>query len=248
MKDLLQNHLTHLEDFKALLNGYRPSDDSLALLHDIPFVLLVGPTAAGRNTLINLLVDTGRYHYTVSDTTRQPRENNGVLEQNGVEYWFKSEADFLQGLEQGAYLEAAVIHNQQVSGISIAELKRAHQSGKIAIDEIEVVGAEVIHGYKPNALFVFLLPPTFDVWMQRLRGRGAMDEGEVRRRLVSAREEITAAIEMDFYQFVINNEIHEAAVAVDELANGRPVDEEKQQRGRDHAEQLLVDVRLYLEN
>lgn len=246
MKAVSQNKLNHLEAFRAVLDGYRPSDESLALLRDIPFVLLVGPTAAGRNTLINLLVGTGRYHYTVSDTTRQPRANNGVMEQNGVEYWFKSEDEFLQGLQQGAYLEAAVIHNQQVSGISIAELERARESGKIAIDEIEVVGAEVVHGYKADALFVFLLPPTFEVWMQRLRGRGAMEEDEVRRRLASARDEISAALEADYYQFVINNEIHEAAVAVDELANGRPVDDEKQQRGRDHAEQLLVDVQLYL--
>lgn len=246
MKAVSQNKLNHLEAFRAVLDGYRPSDESLALLRDIPFVLLVGPTAAGRNTLINLLVGTGRYHYTISDTTRQPRANNGVMEQNGVEYWFKSEDEFLQGLQQGAYLEAAVIHNQQVSGISIAELERARESGKIAIDEIEVVGAEVVHGYKADALFVFLLPPTFEVWMQRLRGRGAMEEDEVRRRLASARDEISAALEADYYQFVINNEIHEAAVAVDELANGRPVDDEKQQRGRDHAEQLLVDVQLYL--
>lgn len=240
------NKLDKLDEFKTLLENYRPSGDSLTLLQDIPFVLLVGPTAAGRNTLINLLVDTGRYHYNVSDTTRKPRTNNGILEQNGVEYWFKDEETFLQGLRDGAYLEAAVIHNQQVSGMSIAELKRAHDSGKIAINEIEVDGAAHVHTYKPNALFIFLLPPTFEIWMQRLRGRGEMDEEEVRRRMASAVEEINIALDEDYYQFVINNEIHEAAVAVDELANGRTPDDEKQQLGRDHAEQLIIDIRLYL--
>jgi guanylate kinase len=240
------NKLRKLDEFKAVLNGYRPSKNSLELLQNIPFVLLVGPTAAGRNTLINLLSDTGRYHFIVSDTTRQPRTNNGAMEQNGVEYWFKTEEEFLKGLSEGLYLEAAIIHNQQVSGISIAELERAHQSGRIAIDEIEVDGAAHIYEYKPDGLFVFLLPPTFDIWMERLRGRGQMDEAELRRRLTSARDEITAALENDFYQFVINNEIHEAAVAVDELANHRQPDDFKQRLGRDHAEQLVVDVHLFL--
>jgi guanylate kinase len=82
--------------------------------------------------------------------------------------------------------------------------------------------------------------------MERLRARGNMPEDEVRRRLQSAQEEITVALQSDFYQFVINNEIHEAAQAVDELANGREPNPDKQRLGRNHAEQLVVDVRLYL--
>jgi guanylate kinase len=209
-------------------------------------VLLIGPTAAGRNTLINILTSTGRYHYLVSDTTRKPRHNNGVAEQNGVEYWFKTEEEFLEGLKNGEYLEAAIIHNQQVSGMSIRELDRAKSAGIIAIDEIEPDGASHIQMYDESPLFIFLLPPSFDVWMERLRGRGDMPEDELRRRLESAREEITEALQADFYQFVINNEIHEAAVAVDELANGREPDNEKQAQGRAYAEQLAIDVQLYL--
>jgi guanylate kinase len=238
--------LTHLREFEKILDGYTPSSESLKTLQTLPLVLMVGPTAAGRNTLINLLTQTGRYHYIVSDTTRPPRLNNGILEQDGREYWFKTETEFLSGLQAGRYLEAAVIHRQQVSGISIAELERAAEADKIAIDEIEVVGAASIHAYKPNALFIFLLPPTFDIWMQRIRGRGDIDEDELRRRLESAQEEIAFGLSRDYYQFVVNYEIHEAAVAVDELANGRALDPQKQQIGRSHAEQLLIDVQLYL--
>lgn len=240
------NKLDRLDEFEAILENYIPDPESLELLKGAPFVLLVGPTAAGRNTLINLLVETGRYHYTVSNTTRHPRANNGVMEQDGVEYWFITANEFLEGLKNGTYLEAAVIHGQQVSGMSIKELKRAKDSGKIAINEVEVDGAAHIQAYKPDALFIFLLPPSFEVWMERLRGRGEMPEDEVRRRLESAITEITTALESDFYQFVINNEVHEAAMAVDELANGRAFDPQKQQHGRDHAEQLLVDIQLYL--
>lgn len=242
------NRLVHIAEFQKILNGYAPSASSIDILHDTHFVLLVGPTAAGRNTLINILAETGRYHFVVSNTTRLPRVNNGVPEQNGVEYWFTKEEEFLDRLEKGEFLEAAIIHGQQVSGISIAELDTARKSGLIAIDEIEVEGAENIYKQKPEALFIFLLPPSFDVWMQRLRGRGEMPEEEVRRRLQSAREEIAVALAADYYHFVINSEIHEAATAVDELANGRIPDSAKQQAGRDHAEQLSIDIRLYLES
>lgn len=240
------NELVHIAEFQKILKTYQPSESSLSILHKTRLVLLVGPTAAGRNTLINLLLDTGRYHYIVSNTTRQPRENNGIMEQDGREYWFKSENEFLDGLRRGAYLEAAVIHGQQVSGIGIAELEKAQAGGRIAVNEIEVDGAKHIRQYKDDTLFIFLLPPSFDVWMDRLRSRGEMDEEEVARRLTSAREEIAIALKEDFYQFVINNEIHEAAVAVDELAGGRMPDAEKQQAGRNHAEQLAIDIRLYL--
>lgn len=242
------NTLTKINEFKSLLKNYKPDPSAIQKLVNTKLVILVGPTASGRNTLINLLVGTGRYQYVVSDTTRQPRKNNGVLEQHGVEYWFKTEERFLNGLKEGKYLEAAIVHSQQVSGISVDELDRAMKSGKLAIDELEVDGARTLYKYKKDALYVFLLPPSFDVWMERLHGRGDVNEIELRRRLKSAEAEISEALESDFYHFVINNEIHEATVAVDELANGREADEHKQVLGRNHAERLIIDVRLYLEN
>lgn len=244
MKSL--NKLVRIAEFEQVLKSYQPNEDSLQTLRQTPLVFLVGPTASGRNTLIKLLIDTNRYHYIVSHTTRHPRKNNGVMEQNGREYWFVSEDEFLDGLKNGLYLEAAIVHGQQVSGISVAELDKARASGKIAVDEIEVAGAHKLKQYRPGMLFVFLLPPTFEIWMQRLRDRGQMDEDELMRRLASAREEITIALQEDFYQFVINKEIHEAAVAVDELANGRLPDTDKQRMGRDHAERLVIDINLYM--
>jgi guanylate kinase len=248
MKTTAQNKhlLTHLPAFEKILEHYKPSDKSIDILQKTPIVLLVGPTAAGRNTLINILTGTGRYHYIASDTTRAPRANNGIMEQNGREYWFKTEEEVLQGLTDGEYIEAALIHRQQVSGANIHGLKLANSTGKIAITELTPEGGTAYHDMKPTGLFIFLLPPSFNIWMQRLRARGEMPEAEVRRRLESAQEEIAEALRSDFYQFVINNEVHEAAMAVDELANGRVVDQEKQVMGRNHAEQLAIDVQLYL--
>ena len=243
-----ENGLKHLAEFQKILKSYKPSTTNLEVLNQIPLLLLVGPTAAGRNTLINLLLETGRYHFVVSDTTRRPRENNGVMEKNGREYWFRTEEDFLHGLKDGAYLEAAVIHGQQVSGVSMAELTAAASVDKIPLHELEVVGAASIHRYKPDSLIIFMLPPDFETWMKRLRGRGSMPEAEFKRRLVSAQAEIATALQADFYQFVVNHEIHETAVRVDELARGTRLEGSEQIRGRDHAEQLALEVQAYLNN
>ncbi len=241
------NKLENLEEFEQVIKQYHPSDQSVDIFRAVKQVILVGPTASGRNTMINILVDTGRYCMIVSDTTRQKRVNNGALEVNGKEYWFKSEAEFLQGIKQGEYLEAAIIHQQQVSGAHINEYIKANKSGLITIKEIEPNGAEFYHELNPNLLSIFLLPPSFDIWMQRLRGRGQIEEEEIVRRLTSAVEEITTALNKDYYNFVINNEIHEASQVVDELVNGRTPDNSKQQKGRNHALQLIEDVQLFLQ-
>lgn len=240
--------LQHLSEFEQVLADYKPSAKTIALLQNMPLVLLVGPTAAGRNTLIGLLVQTNRYHSIVSKTTRQPRKNNGIMERSGVEYWFESEETVLEELRRGEFVEAAIIHKQQVSGTHIDQVEEASKAGQIAVNEVQIDGATHIHEYKPDTLCVFLLPPAFDKWMERIRARGDMDEAELCRRLESALREISTALKAGYYQFVINYEIHEATQAVDELANGREINPEKQQLGRDHAEQLLIDIQLYLES
>lgn len=242
------NSLKLKDNFRAILKDYSPSRATVDILAGTKPVFLVGPTAAGRNTLINLLLKMGDYHYIVSDTTRKPRVNDGILEVNGVEYWFKNEADFLAGLKDGEYLEAAIIHDQQVSGMNVSEIQRAELTGKRAVTEIDVAGAITMQKYINNGLFIFLLPPTFDIWIQRLERRGKLEPSEFRRRLESAEQEIETAIGSGFYQFVVNNDINEATIAVNELATGRQPDIEKQSYGIDSAKQLIASIKIFLQN
>ena len=129
------NELRQLTEFQDLLANYQLSKGALQTLSQTQLVLLVAPTSSGRNHLIRELMKTDDYYYIVSDTTRRPRTNDGIMEQSGVEYWFRDEADVLSDIRDGKYLEAAVIHQQQVSGISIRELQKATDLGKIAITD-----------------------------------------------------------------------------------------------------------------
>lgn len=239
--------LKNLEKFQKILADYQPSKATLDVFSRIPCVFMVGPTAAGRNTLINILVSGGNYQYLLSHTTRPPRINNGVKERNGVEYWFDSEDTFIKDLEEGLYLEAAIIHKQQVSGVSIRELEEAKTSGKIAINEVEVSGALAINGFRNDVLIIFLLPPSFDIWIERIKDRGDMSEIELRNRLESAEKEFEIALSNDFFMFVINDEIHHAAKRVDEIATGiSPITAEEQDKGKKHAKKLMIDVQQFL--
>jgi guanylate kinase len=240
------NELQYLQEFHKYLDGYKLSPSSAAKIANLKLVLLVAPSSSGRNTIIKELEHTGEFHFIVSDTTRKPRVNNGVPEQNGREYWFRDEKDVLDDIKNGEFLEAAIIHNQQVSGISIRELNKAREDNKIAITDVEVVGAANIFLAKPDTHLIFILPPDFDTWIERLRGRGELPEDEVRRRLESALEEFESAVQEDYYTFVINDNLDEAVVRVYEIAQYGTVDAEEQQRGRAIVESLLTDTRSYL--
>ncbi|MDQ5885477.1 MAG: guanylate kinase, partial [Patescibacteria group bacterium] len=211
MIDASTSPLVKLNDFKLVLNNYKPNGDLLSLLKENPFVLLSAPSAAGRNTVIRYLLQTGRYYFVISDTTRKPRKNNGILETNGTEYWFKSEDQFLDGLKCGNYVEAALIHNQQVSGINVNELKHAANNHTIPITDVDIQGCDTIMNLSKHVIPVFILPPKFDEWMRRLDGRGVMGKDEKVRRLTSAIEEIEFALKRDYFKYIINDSIDQTS-------------------------------------
>lgn len=202
----MENRLEQLAAFQEILADYHISDSSEKILNATTLAAMVAPSSAGRNTIINELIKSNEYHYIVSDTTRLKRVNNGVAEQDGVEYWFRTEEEVLADLRNGKYLEAAIIHNQQVSGISIRELERARDEGRAALCDIEIVGMKNIIAAKPDTFALFILPPSFEVWMERMDGRGKMSQEEKRRRLGSAVHELTSGLDNDYYTFVINDD------------------------------------------
>lgn len=240
------NQLTQIQNFQTALSSYRPSKIAIQVLSQTELVLLVAPAASGRNTIIRELLKTGDYYFIVSDTTRKPRMNDGILEQSGVEYWFRDEADMLSDLEAGKFLEAAIIHNQQVSGISIRELETAKVKNKIAMTDAEVAGADNAMRYKPDTVAIFVLPPNFEEWQRRLHSRGSMHDEEFKRRMESALLELDTALSRDYFRFVINDVIDDAAAEVNQIVKLDILDETKQATARKLAEQLYIDTTTLL--
>lgn len=242
----MDNKLTRLKEFEEVLRNYQISDDSKQILADTNLVLMVSPSAVGRNTIIQQLLKSGEYYFVVSDTTRQPRFNNGTMEQSGREYWFREEQEILADLKAGQFLEAAIIHGQQVSGISIRELRRAKDEAKIAITDIEIVGVQNIVRAKPDVKAIFVLPPSFGEWLKRMDGRGLMPPEEKKRRMESALEEFSSALERPYYRFVINDTLEHATEQIHAISRGK-LDQHVETEGRILTEKLYAETKTWLQ-
>lgn len=239
--------LQHSEQFKDILTDYKISSDTQAILKDLKLVLMLAPTSTGRNTIIRELVKTGEYKYIVSDTTRPPRINDGVLEQNGVEYWFRDEVEMLADLKSGKFLEAEVLHEQQVSGISMRELQKAHEDKKIAITDVDIKGVENVTRLKPDTVIIMVLPPDFEEWQRRLEHRGQMSKEELRRRMQTAYKIFLAGQKYDYFYFVINKNLQDAAIEINELAHGIAEHPERQKEGKALIEKLCAQTKEFLD-
>lgn len=203
-----ENKLQHKEEFQKLLENYRPSDESIKLLQSMKIIVLCGPTSAGRNTIIEKLVATGKYGFFRSDTTRKQRYKDGVLvEPNGSTYWFISEEQMLSQLKNGQMIEAAIIHDQQVSGVNIDTLMQLKEQDRIGITELQHDGPRTYKELKPDTIAIFILPPSFEEWIRRIKERSQMSDKELANRLRSSILEFDAAKNDGFFHLVINDEI-----------------------------------------
>lgn len=212
--------LKHYQQFEEALKNYHISERAKLALKDLQLVLMIAPTSTGRNTIIRHLVSTGNYHYVISDTTRPPRKNDGMMEENGKEYWFRTEEEMLDDISKGEFLEAELIHSQQVSGISIRELEEAKQEGRIAVTDIDLHGIKNVLKVKPDTTAIMLLPPSFEEWQSRITRRGHMGPEEYANRILTANRIFTDGIENDYYHFVIAENVEQSEAIINTLVKG----------------------------
>jgi guanylate kinase len=234
--------LQHYQEFKDVLEKYQVSPRAQRAIADLKLVLMLAPTSGGRNTIIKHQIDTGRYYYIISDTTRPPRKNDGVMEQNGKEYWFRSEEELLADLKAGEFLEAELIHGQQVSGISIRELEKAQKAGKTAITDVDVEGIHNVVRAKPDTVTIMLLPPSFEEWQRRLSSRGQMRPDELKRRMQTAQKILEDGLQHDYYHFIISEDIGQSSAIIDAVVEGKPNPHQGRGRGLiEHLQSSLSD-------
>jgi guanylate kinase len=174
--------------------------------------VLAGPTAVGKGTIA---ADVRAHHpeiwISVSATTRTPRPG----ELDGVHYWFVSDDEFDRMVADDEFLEWAVVHRAARYGTPRAPVEEALAEGRPSLLEIDLQGARQVRERMPDALFVFLMPPSWDELVRRLVGRGTETEDERARRLETAREELAAEAEFDVT--IVNHEVHAAAEELVEL-------------------------------
>jgi guanylate kinase len=235
-------HLDYRDEFVAALATLTVSERAKQALSQTNFVVLMGVAGSGRNTIINELVKTDLYKFVVSDTTREPKFRNGRLEQNGVEYFFRDEKDMLEDIKNGEFIEAELIHNQQVSGVSIRALEEAAENEKIPITDIEYKGANVIANAMPSARVIALLPPNYEIWLARINGRELMPRDEFLNRLRTAKSVLESILANTKFKIIINDTVEGAVRDIRGIVEDNDYNDEMYAAGRRVAEELLTRV------
>jgi guanylate kinase len=166
--------------------------------------IVAAPSGAGKSSLVNgVLAGDPNLMLSISHTTRAPRPG----EANGREYHFVDRPAFLKMIEAGEFLESAEVHGN-LYGTSQAAVQGVREAGRDVVLEIDWQGAQQVRRIFPDAIGIFILPPSMAELERRLRTRGQDGEATIARRLAAATDEMSHVAEFDYV--IINNNFDEA--------------------------------------
>jgi guanylate kinase len=175
--------------------------------------VITGPSGAGKGTLIKALLDrVPELEVAVSATTRLRRGG----EEDGREYWFLSDAEFVRRVHEGEFLEHVTYVSGKRYGTLRSEVDRIAGEGKIPVLELETEGALNVKEDVPGAVTIFITAPIPEL-ERRLRERASESEGEIGERIGLVREQLAQAEEFDY--IVLNDEIDRATAELESIVH-----------------------------
>ena len=175
--------------------------------------VISGPSGCGKSTLIRRVVARlDGVRFSVSHTTREKRKS----ETEGKDYYFVSRERFLRLVEKGAFVEWALVHDAYY-GTSRQELAKGRDRDVIL--DIDVQGAAQVRKMVPAAVFIFVLPPSFQELRKRIKGRGLNSAADIRKRLATAKKEVRAYSSFDY--IVVNDDLEPAAADLESILRCR---------------------------
>ncbi len=170
-------------------------------------IIISGTTCAGKGTVVSeLLKRNENLSLSISYTSRYIRES----EKHGIDYYFVSKEEFEQKIQNGDFLEYAMVHNSNYYGTPKKEVKELLDSGKDVILEIEVQGAQLVKELFPETILIFIMAPSMEEVKKRIKARGKETNEQIIKRFQTAYQEIN---EIPKYNYVVVNDKVENAVA-----------------------------------
>ncbi len=202
-------------DLLAAVRAYQMPEAAVELLKANPPLILAAVSAAGKDTIAKYVIEHSDYRRSISHTTRPMRAG----EENGVDYWFVTEAEMLELISHQALIETQAVHGETVYGSSLAAYQQVVADGHRPLLIMDIQGVDKLTRRLPSLRPYFILPPSYEEWLHRLAKRGSMGAGEKTRRLASARKEIEYVLRQPHFHLVVNREV---PVAAAEILSGRP--------------------------
>ncbi len=161
-------------------------------------VIISGPSGVGKDSVVERMQEMGYpFHFVVTATDRAPRPD----EEDGRDYHFVSKAEFERMIEANELLEYARVYGQY-KGVPKAEVRDALSSGHDVVMRLDIQGAATVSEIVPQALTIFLAPPSLDILARRLRGRGGDSPAQLRERLETA---VTEIRRLERFRYVVVN-------------------------------------------
>lgn len=178
--------------------------------------VISGPSGVGKDAVIQeMRVQLPDFHYAVTATTRQRRPG----EIDGVHYHFMEADDFKRLVEEGEFLEHATVYGN-LYGVPKQRVRSALASGRSVVIKVDVQGARTIREIIPQAVLIFLVPPSMSELLHRLRDRKSDDFDVVIQRLNTATQELTAASEFDYLVFNETDRLADTVESIATIVNG----------------------------
>jgi guanylate kinase len=174
--------------------------------------------------------------------------NNGIMELPDVDYHFIDIAAAEDMLQRQQFIEAKFVHGT-VYGTSVDELQKSYDEGRIAITDVDVQGVSEYKSLSQNVIATFIIPPSYSIWRERLSQRYESPEAfaaEWEKRRNSAVEELTHALEVPYYHFIINDELSRAVTVAEEIAHRPDIFHRKDDEARLRARDLLTAIQTSL--
>lgn len=181
-------------------------------------VVVSGPSGVGKTSIVRALLERLDAAFSVSATTRAPT----ARERDGVDYWFIDRERFQQWIDEGRFLEYAQVFGRNWYGTPREPVERQLAEGRIVLLDVDVQGAANVRRMMPQAFSVFVLPPSDEELLRRLRSRGRDDEEAIARRFAEARREIDFARSSGVYDaFVVNDDLARSIATIEGLVRSR---------------------------
>jgi guanylate kinase len=205
-------------------------------------VILSAPSGGGKTTIARaLLARRPELGYSVSCTTRAPRPS----EENGRDYYFMTRSEFLAERERGAFAESAEVHGN-LYGTLRSEVERVMAGGKHVVMDIDVQGAVQFIRAFPQSVTIFILPPSAEVLLERLRGRNTESAAQLAARLQSALQELQHVGEYEYV--IVNDDLERAVASVESILDAEFVSRERVKNLRQQVGLLIERLEQEIEN